>query len=197
VVGPGAHTAIAHVRDFTKGRPGLNDNNHPIRYGSVVGVHNGHIDNDDALFEEWQRPRSTARISVDSEAIMMLIDTLDDAGRALELVRGSAAIAVLHDDDPERLTLAKRASRTLWVGRSDGLLLFASTREPLDLARKATSRHLHVEEVRDGTVLEIRAGEIVDRLRFRVDRRHVGRALVSYPHLPEKHHLVRWALTGF
>src|SRR4051794_36470288 len=52
-LGAGAHNAIAHVRDFTKGRPGLNDNNHPIRYGGTVGVHNGHIDNDDALFAEW------------------------------------------------------------------------------------------------------------------------------------------------
>ena len=31
--------------------PGLNDNNHPIRYGGTVGVHNGHIDNDDELFD--------------------------------------------------------------------------------------------------------------------------------------------------
>src|SRR4051812_37266992 len=35
----GTATAIAHVREFTKGVPGVNDNNHPIRYGSVVGAH--------------------------------------------------------------------------------------------------------------------------------------------------------------
>ena len=46
----GTRTAIAHVREFTKGVPGVNDNNHPIRYGSVVGAHNGHLSNDDALF---------------------------------------------------------------------------------------------------------------------------------------------------
>ena len=27
------HSTVMHVRDFTKGRPGINDNNHPIRYG--------------------------------------------------------------------------------------------------------------------------------------------------------------------
>src|ERR1700753_390206 len=88
-------TTIMHVRDFTKGRPGLNDNNHPIRYGGVVGVHNGHLINDDELFERRGKERSTPDITVDSEAIMMLVDELGDAGRALELVRGSAAIAVL------------------------------------------------------------------------------------------------------
>src|SRR3954452_2552193 len=81
----GPRTAIAHVREFTKGVPGVNDNNHPIRYGSVVGVHNGHLSNDDELFAQFARPRSTPRISVDSEAIMMLADTLGDVGDALEL----------------------------------------------------------------------------------------------------------------
>src|SRR3954447_23183898 len=107
-------STILHVRDFTKGRPGLNDNNHPIRYGSVVGVHNGHIDNDDELFERRGKARSTPDITVDSEAIMMLVDELGNAGQALELVRGSAAIAVLRDGQPDRVTLAKRASRTLF-----------------------------------------------------------------------------------
>src|SRR5262245_9286709 len=190
------HSAILHVRDFTKGRPGLNDNNHPIRYGRVVGVHNGHIDNDDDLFERRGKQRSTPYISVDSEAIMMLVDELGAAGPALELVRGSAAIAVLRDDEPDRLTLAKRASRTLFVGRADGLLLFASTREPLELARDATGHMLRIEEIHDGTALEIRAGEVVGRSRFHVDRRYVGRRLVHYPALPEKPELVRLALTA-
>ena len=32
---------LLHVRDYTKGHPSLDANNHPIRHGSVVGVHNG------------------------------------------------------------------------------------------------------------------------------------------------------------
>src|SRR3954453_6360257 len=72
--------AIAHVREFTKGVPGVNDNNHPIRYGAIVGVHNGHLRNDDDLFDRFEKPRSTPEITVDSEAIMMLADTLGDVG---------------------------------------------------------------------------------------------------------------------
>ena len=65
---------------------------------------------------------------------MMLADHLGDLPEALEQVRGSAAVALLHDGDPGRLQLAKRASRTLHIAHGDGLALFASTREPLELA---------------------------------------------------------------
>jgi hypothetical protein len=56
---------------------------------------------------------------------------------------------------------------------------------------------LKVEEVRDGTVLELRSGEVVGRSRFHVDRRYTGRSLVGYPTLPEKPELVRLALAAF
>src|SRR6516165_7536119 len=45
----GANEALVHVRDFTKGHPSVAANNHPIRHGPVVGVHNGRIENDDEL----------------------------------------------------------------------------------------------------------------------------------------------------
>ncbi len=193
----GVRSTVMHVRDFTKGRPGINDNNHPIRYGRVVGVHNGHLINDDELFEAYGMPRSTPDITVDSEAIMMLADHLGDLPAALEQVRGSAAVALLHDGDSGRLQLAKRASRTLHVAHGGGLALFASTREPLDLARKALGWRMRVDEIGEGTSLELRDGEIVGRRRFHVDSRYVGRRNVSYPDLPEKRTLVRLALAAF
>jgi glucosamine 6-phosphate synthetase-like amidotransferase/phosphosugar isomerase protein len=197
VVPEHSRAAIMHVREFTKGVPGINDNNHPIRYGQVVGVHNGHLDNDDELFLRYGKPRSTPLIEVDSEAIMMLADHHGDLGVALERVRGSAAAALLYDDEPGRLTLAKRASRTLFVAHGRGVLLFASTREPLSLAQRATGLRLRVEEIRDGTVVEVRDGRITGRRRFRVDHRHVGKRFVTYPPVPEKSLLVRLALASF
>ena len=41
---------LVHVRDYTKGHPRVLANNHPIRHGAVVGIHNGTIANDDELF---------------------------------------------------------------------------------------------------------------------------------------------------
>src|ERR1700710_600618 len=63
-----AGEAIFHVRGYTKGAPLLNNNNHPVRYGRDVSVHNAHLDNDDAIFRRHGVPRSTPDITVDSEA---------------------------------------------------------------------------------------------------------------------------------
>ena len=41
---------LVHVRDYTKGHPTIVANNHPIRHGAVVGIHNGIIVNDEELF---------------------------------------------------------------------------------------------------------------------------------------------------
>src|SRR6202795_123896 len=32
---------LLHVRDYTKGHPSISGNNHPVRHGPVVGIHNG------------------------------------------------------------------------------------------------------------------------------------------------------------
>ena len=83
------------------------------------------------------------------------------------------------------------------MAHGGGLALFASTREPLELARKALGRRMRVDEIGEGTAVELRDGEIVGRRRFHVDSRYVGRRNVSYPDLPEKRTLVRLALAAF
>ena len=192
---PGATEAILHVREFTKGIPGINDNNHPVRWGRTVGVHNGHLTNDDELFDAYGQERSTPRISVDSEAIMMLTDVLGDLGDALEQVQGAAAVALLRDDRPGVLHVARRSRRPLVLGRARGALFFASTREALDLVAGGTGLSLRYEEVREGTAIDVVAGEEVDRRRFRVTG-WLGHRITPYPSAPEKRHLVRIALAS-
>src|SRR5690242_20813068 len=48
-VPPTATQLLVHVRDYTKGHPSIAANNHPVRHGPVVGIHNGIIVNDDEL----------------------------------------------------------------------------------------------------------------------------------------------------
>jgi glucosamine 6-phosphate synthetase-like amidotransferase/phosphosugar isomerase protein len=193
----GAGEAIFHVRGYTKGVPSVNDNNHPVRYGRSVVVHNGHLDNDDALFRRYRAPRSTPDITVDSEAIAMLADRTGDIAGALSEVRGSAAVGVLWDFQPGRLTLARRASRPLCLGHGEGFTLFASTAEPLELAGRATGRKVRIEEIAEGRALEFREGRIESVRRFHVERRYVGQPLVTYPPLAEKPALLRLALASF
>jgi len=67
-----AGQALIHVRDYTKGHPSIPANNHPVRHGPVVGIHNGIIVNDDEILENFECARAEPRMSVDSEAILAL-----------------------------------------------------------------------------------------------------------------------------
>ena len=67
-----ASQALIHVRDYTKGHPSIPANNHPVRHGPVVGIHNGIIVNDDEILGCFECARAEPRMSVDSEAILAL-----------------------------------------------------------------------------------------------------------------------------
>ena len=79
-----AAEVLVHVRDYTKGHPQIEANNHPIRHGAVVGVHNGIVFNDDELMLEHGFERAEPLMTVDSEAIFALAEASDGAPSALE-----------------------------------------------------------------------------------------------------------------
>jgi glucosamine 6-phosphate synthetase-like amidotransferase/phosphosugar isomerase protein len=172
-----ARQLLLHVRDYTKGRPEIDDNNHPVRYGSVVGVHNGTIVNDDELMERLGLPRSTSRISVDSEAIFALAESKRSQAKPLELLRGTMAAAWLDDRDPHRLYLARGLGRPLWLGHGRHELLFASTRDALELAERYGRIELRKEELPEGTWLALHDGSIERRVHFAPDHTFDDRAL--------------------
>lgn len=66
---------LGHCRAPTKGTPLNNANNHPIVTSSLIGVHNGSISNDDALFDEFS-DEIKRDAEVDSEVIFKLIEGL-------------------------------------------------------------------------------------------------------------------------
>src|SRR5919201_6166531 len=98
-----ATEVLVHVRDYTKGHPRIEANNHPIRHGAVVGVHNGIIFNDDELMEQHGFERAEPLMTVDSEAIFALAEVSGGSARALEELRGSMAIAGSHGRRPDIL----------------------------------------------------------------------------------------------
>ena len=95
-----AEQALIHVRDYTKGHPGIEANNHPIRHGTVVGIHNGIIENDDELFARYGLDRAERDMTVDSEAIFALMELRQHAPRALGELRGAMAAAWLDEREP-------------------------------------------------------------------------------------------------
>src|ERR1051325_6776255 len=54
---------LVHVRDYTKGHPSIPANNHPVRHGPVIGIHNGIILNDDELLAPLDCARAEPRMS--------------------------------------------------------------------------------------------------------------------------------------
>jgi glucosamine 6-phosphate synthetase-like amidotransferase/phosphosugar isomerase protein len=81
---------MGHTREPTKGTVYNNDNNHPIIVGETVGVHNGVVSNDDAIFVTlMQNDQAQTRIgSVDSEAIFALLDQVDTKQSLPEYCKG-------------------------------------------------------------------------------------------------------------
>jgi glucosamine 6-phosphate synthetase-like amidotransferase/phosphosugar isomerase protein len=71
------YSVIGHTRAQTKGSPTDPNNNHPIKVGNIIGVHNGVIMNDDSLFESLTKNTrgQVSRVAqVDSEVIFSLIN---------------------------------------------------------------------------------------------------------------------------
>jgi glucosamine--fructose-6-phosphate aminotransferase (isomerizing) len=161
---------LVHVRDFTKGHPSLSANNHPIRHGSVVGIHNGIIKNDDELFTRHQIERAESGMTVDSEIIFALAEqSRGKTATALEQLYGSMATAWLDEERPE-LLIARGMGRPLWLGQGKRELFFASTRVALELAESYCSIKLRKSELPEGTVVAVESGRVVARESFQPDR---------------------------
>src|SRR4029077_16445588 len=86
-----ANERLIHVRDYTKGHPSIPANNHPVRHGPVVGIHNGIILNDDELLADFSCARAEPRMTVDSEAIFALAAHSENDPHALEALTGAMA----------------------------------------------------------------------------------------------------------
>jgi glucosamine 6-phosphate synthetase-like amidotransferase/phosphosugar isomerase protein len=168
-----ANHLLVHVRDYTKGHPSIAANNHPVRHGPVVGIHNGIIVNDDELLAPHACARAEPRMTVDSEAIFAIAAHSRNDARALEHLRGAMASAWVDERESGVLFLARGTGRPMWVGEGREGVFFASTKLALEVVERYTRTKLKKREVRDGTLLRLEAGHVVGRERFRPDLDYV------------------------
>lgn len=161
-----ASQLVLHVRDFTKGHPRIDANNHPVRHGAVVGVHNGIILNDEEIFSTRAFERAEPEMTVDSEAIFALAEAEPRRAGVLEELYGSMAAAWLDVREPDVLYLARGVGRPLWLGRSEDGTMFASTRFALEMAEDYLGLELEKAEVEEGTLIGLQAGRPVFREQF-------------------------------
>jgi len=172
-----ATDVLVHVRDYTKGHPRIAANNHPVRHGPVVGIHNGIIFNDDELLEDHDCARTEPGMTVDSEAIFALAAHSDADPAALERLRGSMASAWLDEREPGVVFLARGVGRPLWLGHGRGATFFASTERALQIAGRCLGLRLRRRELPEATLVVLENGAKAGEFGFEPDRRFEERPL--------------------
>ena len=165
-----ATQALLHVRDYTKGHPTIAANNHPIRHGQVVGVHNGIIVNDDEIFASRGFDREEPEMTVDSEAIFAVAEAAEGRADALEELYGSMAAAWVDERRADVVYVARGVGRPLWLGHGRRESFFASTREALEILERYMRMTLAKREVGDGTVVALADGRVASTEHFTPDR---------------------------
>jgi glucosamine--fructose-6-phosphate aminotransferase (isomerizing) len=192
-------TGIAHTRWATHGAP-VTRNAHPhfsalgAEEPSVALVHNGIIENHEALRAELQAAGFTFESQTDTEVIAHLIrhvyngDLLEAVQQTVRRLHGAYAIAVFCRDEPHRIVAARQGS-PLVIGRGKEENFLAS--DALALAG-TTDQIIYLE---DGDVADLQLGNvwIMDQAGKRVDRKintvhvHTGAAeLGPYRHYMQK-----------
>jgi glucosamine 6-phosphate synthetase-like amidotransferase/phosphosugar isomerase protein len=177
---------LVHVRDYTKGHPTIEANNHPIRHGSVVGIHNGIIVNDEEIFAHYGFERAHPDMTVDSEAIFALAEHAEGRPEALEELHGAMATAWLDERNASTLFIARAAGRPLWIGTAGKELFFASTRAALDLLEQTVRLSLRKRELDEGTLLRIEDGRVAGQDRFQADRSYVEETILPSVRAPHE-----------
>jgi len=127
-----SHLGIGHTRWATHGRPS-ETNAHPHHYGPITVVHNGIIENYSQLREGLKKRGHRFSSDTDSEILAHLIaaefkkekSTLKALKKALARVQGSYALAVLNQEEPDRL-FAARLGSPLVLGYGKGEFFVAS-----------------------------------------------------------------------
>jgi glutamine---fructose-6-phosphate transaminase (isomerizing) len=114
---PHGATGIGHTRWATHGKPS-DENAHPHKYGGVAVVHNGIIENHLELKESLSRDGHKFTSETDTEIFAHLISDEVEKGHALpeavrnalKSVKGTYALAVVSEKNPDMLVVSKNAS---------------------------------------------------------------------------------------
>ena len=123
---------IGHTRWATHGRP-TETNAHPHRFGDIVVVHNGIIENHNELKQFLMAEGHQFESETDTEVICHLVqhylretqDTFKALNKTLKTIRGSYALALINEKEKDRMYIAREGS-PLVVGSTEGETFVAS-----------------------------------------------------------------------
>jgi len=165
---PGAIVAtLGHSRMVTNGFQSDNDNNQPVVVEGAVGIHNGIIVNDEAL---WQaHPELERRYSVDTEVLLQLArahtqrtgDPAQGLRRTFDEIYGSASTAIFFDDLLTLVLATNTGSLFTLSNAAKSFFAFASERYIVQslLENEGLERELGPFELRQ---IKAKSGVLVD-----------------------------------
>lgn len=165
---------VGHTRWATHGRPS-EANAHPHRFGNIIVVHNGIIENYMELRKFLGDAGHKFSSETDSEVISHLIEyyqrknsgtTLDAVRQTLSKLRGSYALVILNVEEADRFYVVKKGS-PLVVGEREGEAFVASD-IPALLPYTKDVRFL---EDGDYAVLSKTGAEIFDEAGKKIERK--------------------------
>lgn len=158
---------VGHVRAATRGSPTFPINNHPVRHGDYIGVHNGFIRNYAAILDETGRADRTCQ--VDSEAIFAAIHKWG-IKPGLSRLEGSMVAVFADVRKPTALKIARGVDRPLvYCTTKAGSLVFASEVGVLHDSGLDLNDDVVDLTGRRYKVITIKAGRITSREQYRAD----------------------------
>ena len=131
---------IGHTRWATHGIPNdVNSHPHVSENGKISIIHNGIIENYQAIKTDLELRGYTFKSDTDTEVVVCLIEDIQknsqlqigDAVRvALSKIEGAYALVVLSEDQPDRLIAARKGSPMV-LGLGEGEYFVASDASPI------------------------------------------------------------------
>ncbi|TQL65798.1 MULTISPECIES: glutamine--fructose-6-phosphate transaminase (isomerizing) [Delftia] len=166
------HTGIAHTRWATHGEPAVRNAHPHFSHGPGVSpvadadqparvalVHNGIIENYEALRAELQSKGYVFASQTDTEVIAHLVDSLyggdlfEAVQAATQRLHGAFAIAVMHKDEPQRVVGSRAGSPLILGVGQDGSEHFLAS-DAMALAG-VTDQIVYLEE---GDIVDLQPG---------------------------------------
>ena len=188
-----ATVGIGHTRWATHGAP-EDRNAHPHRCGKVTLVHNGIIENEQALRSMLKKEGLSPISDTDTELIAMLIDHCyrgdprDAIRAACALLEGSYALGILFEDHPQCL-YAIRKDSPLLLGIGKGEYFIASD---IPAFSDYTTTYCLLEEGEiaelspDGLTLYDRLDQIIEKPHHTAELSDVSTTKDGYDHFMKK-----------
>ncbi|UOQ49361.1 glutamine--fructose-6-phosphate transaminase (isomerizing) [Gracilibacillus caseinilyticus] len=187
-----ANLGIGHTRWATHGEPS-EDNAHPHQSasGRFTLVHNGVIENYYEVRDEFLDD-VTLKSETDTEIVVQLVehfanqteDVLDGFRKALSVLKGSYAIALIDNTNPDLIYVAKNKSPLL-VGLGEGFNVVASDAMA---TLKETNRYVEIEDKeivlvkRNGVEIQKLDGTVVERESYVAEIDASDTEKGTYPH---------------